>query len=125
MNRRSRFETVIGVALLLPWTIAPIVTGFYWRFMFQPSFGIATSIADALGLAESPIPWLQSTDTAMGVAVVATALAHGAADGDPAARRAQDDPVEPVLGRQDGRRLERGSRSATSRCPGSGPRCSW
>src|SRR6188508_1731664 len=37
MNRRSRFETVLGVALLLPWTIAPIVTGFYWRFMFQPS----------------------------------------------------------------------------------------
>ena len=73
MNRRSRFETVIGVALLLPWTIAPIVTGFYWRFMFQPSFGIATSIANALGLAEGPIPWLQSTDTAMGVAVTATA----------------------------------------------------
>ena len=73
MNRRSRLETVIGVALLLPWTIAPIVTGFYWRFMFQPSFGIATSIANALGLAEGPIPWLQSTDTAMGVAVTATA----------------------------------------------------
>jgi ABC-type sugar transport system permease subunit len=73
MNRRSRFETVIGVALLLPWTIAPIVTGFYWRFMFQPSFGIATAIADALGIGQTPIPWLQNTDTAMGVAVVATA----------------------------------------------------
>ena len=73
MNRRSRFDTLIGVALLLPWTIAPIVTGFYWRFMFQPSFGIATSIASTLGIAESPIPWLQSSDTAMGVAVVATA----------------------------------------------------
>lgn len=73
MNRRSRFDTIIGVALLLPWTIAPIVTGFYWRFMFQPSFGIVTSAANALGLAEGPIPWLQSTDTAMGVAVTATA----------------------------------------------------
>jgi ABC-type sugar transport system permease subunit len=73
MNRPSRFSTLISVALLLPWTIAPIVTGFYWRFMFQPSFGIATSIVDALGLADTPIPWLASTDTAMGVAVVATA----------------------------------------------------
>jgi multiple sugar transport system permease protein len=73
MNRPSRYSTLIGVALLLPWAIAPIVTGFYWRFMFQPTFGIFTNIANGLGLAHGTIPWLQETTTALLVAMVATA----------------------------------------------------
>jgi ABC-type sugar transport system permease subunit len=73
MNRRSRFTTLIGVALLLPWAIAPVVTGFYWRFMFQPTFGIMTQLTNALGLATGTVPWLQNSDTAMGLAVAATA----------------------------------------------------
>jgi multiple sugar transport system permease protein len=50
-----------------------VVTGFYWRFMFQPTFGVMTAIVNALGIAEGTVPWLQSSDTAMGIAVVATA----------------------------------------------------
>jgi multiple sugar transport system permease protein len=73
MNRRWRFGTLIGVALLLPWAIAPVVTGFFWRFMFQPTFGVMTNIANALGLANGTVPWLQGTETAMGIAMIATA----------------------------------------------------
>lgn len=73
MNRASRFAAIIGVALLLPWAIAPVVTGFYWRFMFQPTFGVMTNIANALGLADGTVPWLQETLSAMGIAVMATA----------------------------------------------------
>src|SRR5207253_10819847 len=73
MNRRWRFASLIGVAFLLPWAIAPVVTGFYWRFMFQPTFGIFTSFVNAAGIAEGTIPWLQDSNTAIGVAMVATA----------------------------------------------------
>jgi ABC-type sugar transport system permease subunit len=59
MNRRSRFDTLIGVAFLLPWAIAPVVTGFYWRFMFQPTFGVMTQVLNALGLANGTVPWLR------------------------------------------------------------------
>jgi ABC-type sugar transport system permease subunit len=73
MNRRSRFETPLAIALLLPWAIAPIVTGFFWRFMFQPTFGIVTQISNALGLTDGPVPWLQDPTTALIVAMLATA----------------------------------------------------
>ena len=56
MNRSSRFAPVIGIALLLPWAIAPVVTGFFWRFMFQPTFGVMTNIVNALGLADGTDP---------------------------------------------------------------------
>jgi multiple sugar transport system permease protein len=73
MNRRSRFEAAIAVLVLLPWAIAPIVTGFFWRFMFQPTYGIATDIAHGLGLAHGPVPWLQNPGPALTVAIFATA----------------------------------------------------
>jgi multiple sugar transport system permease protein len=72
MNLRGRLSAVIGISVLLPWTIAPIVTGFYWRFMFQPSFGLATQLATIAGFHHGAIPWLQDTKTAMAIAVVAS-----------------------------------------------------
>ncbi len=73
MNRRSRFETPLAVGLLLPWAIAPIVTGFFWRFIFQPSFGLATQVSNGLGLTEGAVPWLQEPTTALVLAMLATA----------------------------------------------------
>lgn len=73
LNRSNRSIAILGVALLLPWAIAPIVTGFFWRFIFHPSFGIATNLAHALGLADGPIAWLQDSQSAMAIAVIATA----------------------------------------------------
>lgn len=72
MNIRGRWSAAIGISVLLPWTIAPIVTGFYWRFLFQPSFGLATQIATLTGLHQGAIPWLQDTKTALSIAVVAS-----------------------------------------------------
>ena len=73
LNRSNRSIAILGIALLLPWAIAPIVTGFFWRFIFHPSFGVATNIAHVLGLADGPIAWLQDSESAMAIAVIATA----------------------------------------------------
>src|SRR4051812_34239369 len=73
MNRTGRWATVIGVAFLMPWAIAPVVTGFYWRFMFQPPFGVLAQLTNALGLSSPTTPWLQSSNTSLLLAVAATA----------------------------------------------------
>jgi multiple sugar transport system permease protein len=49
LNHRFRGVTLLGVALLLPWAVAPVVTGLYWKFIFQSQFGLATGIANILG----------------------------------------------------------------------------
>ena len=73
LNRGFRGATLLGVALLLPWAVAPVVTGLYWKFIFQSQFGIATGIANVLGLANGPILWLAEPETAIVVAMVASA----------------------------------------------------
>ena len=73
INRGFRGAGVLGVVLLMPWAVAPVVTGLYWNFIFNGNFGLATGVAMMLGLTERPIPWLQDTGTAVMIAVVATA----------------------------------------------------
>jgi ABC-type sugar transport system permease subunit len=73
LHRARRSSGVLTVALLLPWAIAPIVTGFFWRFMFQPSFGIITDIVRGLGITDGPVAWLQDPGKAMVIAILATA----------------------------------------------------
>lgn len=70
---RARWSPLLSVVLLMPWAIAPIVTGFFWRFMFQPSFGVITSILRGLGLVHGPTAWLQDPGKAFTIAVFATA----------------------------------------------------
>ena len=72
LSRRFRGVTVLGVALLLPWAIAPVVTGVYWRFIFQGNFGLINGILTAVGVDDPPI-WLDSGGTALAVAVMANA----------------------------------------------------
>jgi len=72
LTRRFVGASLLGVVLLLPWAIAPVVTGVYWGFMFQGQFGIATALLNELGIADGSVPWLQQSQTAIAVAVMAT-----------------------------------------------------
>ncbi len=73
LNRAFRGQRLLSVLALLPWAVAPVVTGMFWQFIFQPQFGLATGIMNALGLAHGSIDWLGSPVRAMGIAVVANA----------------------------------------------------
>ena len=73
LNKAFRFSTLVGIAVLLPWAVAPVVTGLYWKFIFNSQFGLMTAIANAVGLADGPVKWLESPTSAMGVAAIATA----------------------------------------------------
>ena len=73
INRGFRGVGILGIFLLMPWAVAPVVTGLFWNFIFNGNFGLATGVAMILGLTERPIPWLQDTGTAVLIAVMATA----------------------------------------------------
>ena len=73
LNRGFRGSSLLGIAVLLPWAIAPVVTGLFWAFIFDSRIGIVNGVLMGTGLTTAPIPWLQSTATGVAVAVIATA----------------------------------------------------
>src|SRR4029077_3121239 len=73
INRGFRGSSLLGIALLLPWAVAPVVTGLFWAFIFDSRIGIVNGVLMGTGLTTAPIPWLQSTATGVAVAVIATA----------------------------------------------------
>lgn len=73
MNRKFKFSAPIGMMILMPWAVAPVVTGVYWKFIFNSQYGLATAAVNAIGTAHGPVNWLDSSTTAMLIAVEATA----------------------------------------------------
>ena len=71
LNRSFFGVALFGVAVLLPWAIAPVVTGQFFGFIFQSHFGIITGIAMAAGLTTEPVRWLEDPRLAMVVATLA------------------------------------------------------
>jgi multiple sugar transport system permease protein len=55
--------TIIRTILTTPILLAPIVTAFMWRFMYQPDFGVINYLLGGLGL--PPKDWLADPDQAL------------------------------------------------------------
>src|SRR5205814_7956581 len=73
LNRGFRGAGLLGIAVLMPWAVAPVVTGFFWQFIFESRIGIINGVLIGTGVSSHPIPWLETTGTAVGVAIIATA----------------------------------------------------
>jgi multiple sugar transport system permease protein len=71
LKRSFRGVTLVAIALLLPWAVAPVVSGVFWRFIFTSQFGLANALVGLVG--GQPTNWLQDSTTAIGIAMVATA----------------------------------------------------
>ncbi len=70
-NEIRKYRPVFTAFLLVPWAIAPVVTGYMWRWLFHDSFGLVNHFLLGLGLIRGNIPWLAQPDTAMAAVVVA------------------------------------------------------
>ncbi|MEW6755588.1 MAG: sugar ABC transporter permease [Candidatus Latescibacterota bacterium] len=70
-NEIRRYRPVFTGFLLMPWAIAPVVTGYMWRWLFHDSFGLVNHFLVRLGLLEGNVAWLAQPDTAMAAVVVA------------------------------------------------------
>src|SRR3989475_1927971 len=73
LNRGFRGSSLFFMAVLLPWAIASVVAGIFWRIIFDTHFGIANGILIGFGLIKEPINWLQNTGQAVAIAIVAQA----------------------------------------------------
>ena len=60
---------VLRGLLLMPWLIPLIVASATWKSMLDQDTGIVNVFLQSIGLIDSPIPWLSSTDFAL-VAVI-------------------------------------------------------
>lgn len=57
--------------VLLAWAVPTIVAGVLWRWMYNDLYGVINYFALQLGLTSVYIPWLGTTGTALGAAIVA------------------------------------------------------
>ena len=71
LNRGFRGVSIFFMALLMPWAVASIVAGIFWRSIFDTNFGIVNGVLVGLGLMDEPFNWLASTAQAVGIALVA------------------------------------------------------
>jgi multiple sugar transport system permease protein len=73
LNRGFRGSGLFFMAVLLPWAIASVVAGIFWRIIFDTHFGIVNGILIGFGLIHEPINWLQNTGEAVVIAIFAQA----------------------------------------------------
>jgi ABC-type sugar transport system permease subunit len=73
LNRGFRGSGLFFMAVLLPWAIASVVAGIFWRVIFDTHFGIANGILIGFGLIKEPINWLQDTTQAVVIAIIGQA----------------------------------------------------
>jgi ABC-type sugar transport system permease subunit len=71
LNRGFRGVSIFFMALLMPWAVASIVAGIFWRFIFDTNHGIANGILVGLGVFDEPFNWLANTAQAVAIALVA------------------------------------------------------
>ena len=115
LNRRFRTHSFWSTAILLPMMLAPAVVGTFWKYFFEPQYGIFNYIVNFFG---GPGTFTMLGDTAAlalghraGRHLDVDALRDAAAAGRPAL-----DPALPVRGRRDRPRLANGPSSGASRC---------
>ena len=70
-NEIKKYRPVFTGFLLVPWAIAPVVTGYMWRWLFHDSFGLINYGLSSLGFIDQNVAWLAEPDAAMGAVVVA------------------------------------------------------
>jgi len=71
VNGRRRGGNALGLVLLLPWAVAPVAAGVFWRLVFDTRFGLVNAGMGALGLA--PVRWTTEAIPALVVTLVAVA----------------------------------------------------
>lgn len=63
LQRRTVFNNIMGILLLLPLMIAPAIASLMWRLMTNPNFGVLSYFASLLGF--SDFRWASAPSTAL------------------------------------------------------------
>ena len=73
LNESFKGRNWIRVFILLPWAVAPVVSGVMWRYMFHQSYGLINAVLSSLGLIQKYVVWFDDPMVALSVASFATA----------------------------------------------------
>ncbi len=71
LNRGFRGVSIFFMALLMPWAVASIVAGIFWRFIFDTNHGIVNGVLIGLGIFDEGFNFLANTAQAVGIALIA------------------------------------------------------
>lgn len=63
LDRKMRGVNVLRGLIVLPLIMAPVVVGFFWRFLFEPTSGLINYLLSLLHL--PALHWIGSPDTAL------------------------------------------------------------
>lgn len=63
LQRRTRFNNIVSIMLLMPLMTAPALAALMWKLMTNPGFGILSYLSAQLGFED--MRWASSPDTAM------------------------------------------------------------
>ena len=72
LNEPFRGRKYVRVFMLLPWAVAPVVSGVMWRYLFQDRYGLLNAILYSFGLIKEYVTWFSDPIFALSIAAVAT-----------------------------------------------------
>lgn len=63
LNRSLPGMGVFQLIVYIPMMVSPLVMGYFWRFMFETTFGVINYLIGLIGL--GPVPWLIAPNPAL------------------------------------------------------------
>jgi len=73
LNERFLGRQPVRVLVMLPWAVAPVVSGVLWRYIFQSNYGLLNALLYQLGIISNYVVWLDKPTVALSIAAIATA----------------------------------------------------
>ncbi len=76
LNEKFPGRSILRAVMLIPWAIPPVVNGLIWQWILEGRYGLANGVLVALGIFDTPHPWLSDYATALPVLIVAQVWNH-------------------------------------------------
>lgn len=71
MNRQSKIQGIVRVAVLIPWAVPGIIVAQMFSFLFNDQLGVVNQILITVGIIGENIVWLANKYTAMAAVIIA------------------------------------------------------
>lgn len=71
IDQKVRFEGTFRAIYLLPFTLSFVITGYLWRWMYNPTIGVINTILDSLGLGFLESGWITDPNVALYCVIIA------------------------------------------------------
>lgn len=69
LNLNLRGRGLFRMLILIPWTVPIVIAAMLWRWILDPSYGIANVLLVRTGILEESVYWLGRVDTSLGSSV--------------------------------------------------------